>query len=157
MIRLSRLADYGVVLVSEVARSHPLSRSAHSVARATGVPLPTVSKLLSTLAVAGVLAAERGAKGGYSLAARPESITVADIVSAIDGPIALTQCIERGPGNCDLETVCPSRTGFHIINDAVRKAFETVSLADLLMPAPMTTNVGRAAGGGKDERVRVEA
>src|SRR5512144_1742152 len=107
MIRLSRLADYGVVLMTHIASAQPVSHSAQSAARATAIPLPTASKLLSALAGAGVLAAVRGVKGGYRLARRPEEISIADIVGAIDGPIALTQCIERGPGHCELEACAP--------------------------------------------------
>ena len=153
MIRLSRLADYGVVLMTHIACSQPVSHSAQSVARATAIPLPTASKLLSALAGAGVLAAVRGARGGYRLARRPEQISVAEIVGAIDGPIALTQCIEHGPGYCELEGLCPSRTGWHVINRAVRKAFEEVSLADLLTPAPMSADVAYAPEAGERERM----
>jgi FeS assembly SUF system regulator len=141
MIRLSRLADYGVVMMTHIASSQAAPHSAQAVAQATGIPLPTASKLLSALAGAGVLSAVRGARGGYGLARRPEQISVAEIVGAIDGPIALTQCIERGPGYCELEGLCPSRTGWHVINLAVRKAFEVVSLADLLSPAPMAVEL----------------
>lgn len=148
MIRLSRLADYGVVLMTRIACSQPVSHSAQSVARATAIPLPTASKLLSALASAGVLAAVRGPGGGYKLARLAEQISIAEIISAIDGPIALTQCIERGPGYCELEGLCPSRTGWHVINRAVRQAFEEVSLADLLTPAPMSEDVGYASGPG---------
>lgn len=153
MIRLSRLADYSVVLMTHIACSPPMSHSAQSVARATAIPLPTASKLLSSLAGAGVLAATRGARGGYRLARRPEQISVAEIVGTIDGPIALTQCIEHGPGYCELEGLCPSRTGWQVINRAVRKAFEEVSLADLVSSAPMSADVAYAPEAGEHDPV----
>jgi FeS assembly SUF system regulator len=156
MIRLSRLADYGVVLMSHIAFSQPTSHNAQAVARATAIPLPTTSKLLSTLAGAGVLAAVRGTKGGYKLARRPEQISLADIISAIDGPIALTQCIEHGPGHCELEGSCRSRTGWHTINRAVRKAMENVSLADLLTPPLMPAEVECVPDSGDRERPAVD-
>ena len=137
MIRLSRLADYGVVLMTYIACSPAAPHSAHALAQATGIPLPTASKLLSALARAGIVAAVRGARGGFKLARRSEQITVADIIGAIDGPISLTQCIERGPGHCELEALCPSRTGWQVLNRSVRRAFEDVSLAHLLTPALM--------------------
>ncbi len=156
MIRLSRLADYGVVLMTHIACSRPALHTAQAVARATTIPLPTTSMLLSALAGAGILAAMRGPGGGYRLARRPEQISIAEIVGAIDGPIALTQCIERGPGSCELEGLCPSRTGWHVINRAVRKAFEEVSLADLLTAAPMPAEVAYVAEDGERERMPVE-
>jgi len=136
VIRLSRLADYGVVLACQMAANADRCHNAFDLAAATGLPAPTVSKLLAALARAGVLMSQRGAKGGYRLARAPEAITAADIVSAVDGPIALTVCIEHGAGACDVESLCPTRSGWHRINDAVRDAMKSVSLADLAFPVP---------------------
>lgn len=152
MIRLSRLADYGVVLMTRIAASGQRVHSANNLSADLGLPLPTVSKLLSAFARSGLLVATRGAKGGYRLACDPHRVSVASIVTAVDGPIALTQCIERGPGSCEVEGFCPSRRGWVIINDAVRGAFEQVSLADLMpapaiaRPVPVTGPVHTAAG-----------
>ena len=137
MIRLSRLADYGVVLACQMAGNPDRCYNAFDLAAATGLPAPTVSKLLAALARSGVLASQRGAKGGYRLARAPEAITAADIVSAVDGPIALTVCIEHGAGACDVESLCPTRSGWRRINDAVRHAMNSVSLADLAFPVPV--------------------
>ena len=136
MIRLSRLADYGVVLACQMAVKADCCHNAFDLAAATGLPAPTVSKLLAALARAGVLVSQRGAKGGYRLARPPGAITAADIVSAVDGPIALTVCIEHGAGACDVESLCPSRSGWRRINDAVRNAMKSVSLAELAFPVP---------------------
>jgi len=136
MIRLSRLADYGVVLACQMAVKADRCHNAFDLAAATGLPAPTVSKLLAALARAGVLVSQRGAKGGYRLARTPEAITAADIVSAVDGPIALTVCIEHGAGACDVESLCPTRSGWRRINDAVRNAMKSVSLAELAFPVP---------------------
>jgi Rrf2 family protein len=87
------------------------------------------------MARAGVLVSHRGAKGGYRLARPPESITAADIVCAVDGPIALTLCIEHGAGACDVESLCPTRRGWRRINDAVRLAMQSVSLSELAFPS----------------------
>lgn len=135
MIRLSRLADYGVVLMTQMAGDRDTVHTAQTMADATGLPLPTVSKLLSSLGRAEILVATRGARGGYKLARDASQITIGDIISAVDGPIAITQCIERGPGHCDVEQVCRTRAGFWVINDAVRRAFASVSLTDLIEPA----------------------
>jgi Rrf2 family protein len=109
--------------------------NAFDLAATTGLPAPTVSKLLAAMARAGVLVSHRGAKGGYRLARPPESITAADIVCAVDGPIALTLCIEHGAGACDVESLCPTRRGWRRINDAVRLAMQSVSLSELAFPS----------------------
>ena len=134
MIRLSRLADYGVALMTQVALAGTRVHSAQELAAATGVPLPTVSKLLAALARAGLLVASRGARGGYRLARPADAIPVGAIVSAVDGPIALTQCIEHGPGTCGVEVLCPTQHGWKAINEGVRRAFDAVSLAELVWP-----------------------
>jgi FeS assembly SUF system regulator len=136
VIRLSRLADYGVVLACHMAVKADRCHNAFDLAAATGLPAPTVSKLLAALARAGVLVSQRGAKGGYRLARAPEAISAADIVSAVDGPIALTVCIEHGAGACDVESLCPTRSGWRRINDAVRDAMKSVSLAELAFSVP---------------------
>lgn len=135
MVKLSRLADYGVVLMSQMAFGSDTVHNAQAVAAGTQLPLPTVSKLLSSLARAGLLVGIRGVKGGFKLARRPEHITIGEIVTAVDGPVALTHCIEHGPGACGVEVFCPTRVGWHLLNDAVRQAFDSVTLADLLTPA----------------------
>lgn len=142
VVRLSRLADYGVILMSEMVWARGDVHNAQAMADATGLPLPTVSKLLSMLAKAGLLEAIRGVKGGFRLARMPSRISMADIIGAVDGPVALTQCIERGPGACDVESFCPTRRGWGAVNDAVRGALEGVSLADFAEPgAPWETGI----------------
>src|SRR5215831_15995615 len=93
MIRITRLTDYGIVLLTHFAR-HPerLTRNAPELAAAAHLPLPTVSKILKILAREGLLVPHRGAKGGFSLAKPATDITVAEIISALEGPIALTEC-----------------------------------------------------------------
>lgn len=134
MLRLSRLADYGVVLMSQMAASRQDLHNAQTMADATQLPLPTVSKVLSVLARAGLLTTMRGAKGGFRLARSARQITVAEIISALDGPVALTQCIERGPGTCEVEGICSTRRGWQTINAAVQRALDGVSLAELVEP-----------------------
>jgi FeS assembly SUF system regulator len=137
MIRLSRLADYGVVLACHMAAQSDRCHNAFDLAATTGLPAPTVSKLLAALARAGLLVSHRGAKGGYRLARPASDVTAADIVSAVDGPIALTICIEQGDGACDVESLCPTRRGWRRINDAVRQALGSVTLAELAFPLPV--------------------
>jgi FeS assembly SUF system regulator len=137
MIRVSRLADYGVVLACHIAGHHGQCHNAYDLAETTGLPAPTVSKLLAALAKAGILTSIRGAKGGYRLARRPEQITAADIVTAVDGPIALTICLEQGDGVCDVESLCPTRRGWHRLNEAIRAALASVPLSELARGLPM--------------------
>src|SRR5262245_54653746 len=121
MIRVSRLADYGVVLACHIAGHPGHCHNAYDLAEVTGLPAPTVSKLLAALAKTGILTSIRGAKGGYRLARDPGQITAADIVTAVDGPIALTICLEEGNGGvCDVESLCPTRHGWHRLNEAIR-------------------------------------
>jgi FeS assembly SUF system regulator len=132
MIKLSRLADYAVVLLTQMGSEAKGVHNALDLAACTGLPIPTVSKVLANLARKSVLASVRGAKGGYRLAAAPERITVARIIAAIDGPIALTQCVDTTTEDCTVETLCPSRAGWHKINEAVERALSEVTLADLM-------------------------
>jgi FeS assembly SUF system regulator len=137
MIRLSRLADYGLVLMGRMALAPTTVHTAMGLAEETQLPIPTVSKLLVRLTQGNLLISHRGAKGGYELARAPSEITVADIVVAVDGPIALTQCLEHGADPCGVEPICPTRRGWNRLNDAVRRALAEVSLAELAQPLPL--------------------
>jgi FeS assembly SUF system regulator len=138
LIRLTNLADYAVVVMTAAARE-PLARlSATRVAEATGIPAPTVAKLMGTLARAGLLTASRGVAGGFSLALAPAAISVAAIVEAVDGPIALTNCLSGDASDCTIEGHCGVRGHWGPINRAVRDALAAVSLAQLVLaPAPL--------------------
>jgi FeS assembly SUF system regulator len=137
MIRLSRLADYGLVLMGRMAAKPVTVHTAVGLSEETQLPMPTVAKLLVRLTQGGLLLSHRGARGGYQLARPPAEISVGDIVVAVDGPIALTQCLEHGAGPCDVEPICPTRRGWNRLNDAVKRAFSEVSLAELAQPVPM--------------------
>jgi FeS assembly SUF system regulator len=137
MIRLSRLADYGLVLMGRMALQPTTVHTAVGLAEETQLPIPTVAKLLVRLTQGNLLISHRGAKGGYQLARSPSAITVADIVVAVDGPIALTQCLEHGAQPCDVEPICPTRRGWNRLNDAVKRALTEVSLAELSQPIPL--------------------
>ena len=134
MIRLSRLSDYGIVLMAHLAgldRDDP--HAAREIAGAAGLPLPVASKLLKALAREGLLVSHRGAKGGYTLARRPEEISTAQMITALEGPIGLTECTVH-PGECAQESSCHVREPWQRINDVVRTALSEVSLADLAQP-----------------------
>ena len=137
MIKLSRMADYGVVLMVQLARAGARRTTAGELARAAVLPAPTVSKLLKQLAAAKLLASRRGADGGYRLARDSADISVADIVAALEGPIALTECMTADGAICEIEALCPTRTNWRRINDALVEALEGVSLEEMARPAPL--------------------
>ena len=139
MIRLQKLTDYGLVLMTCVARQHEQSlHTARDLAEQSQLPLPTVSKLLKQLLQGGLLVSHRGIKGGYSLAKAPDAISVAEIVAALEGPIALTECGTDDSGACDLERCCPIKSNQRIISRVVRGALEKVMLSDLIHPLQLT-------------------
>jgi FeS assembly SUF system regulator len=134
MIRLSRITDYGIVLLVELARSpEGEARNARHLAAAAELPAPIVSKVLKTLAREGLLASQRGSKGGYSLARDATEITVPDMVTALEGPISLTECATH-PGACLQESNCRVREPWQRINAVVHSALEKITLADLARP-----------------------
>jgi FeS assembly SUF system regulator len=125
--------------------------SARELAERVDLPVPVVSKVLKTLTRAGILESHRGSKGGYSLVRRAELLTVAEMITALDGPLALTQC-SASPSVCDLEDTCAIRNPWQVINQVVHHALASVTLADLTNPdfaaqhAPLAT-LGFALGG----------
>lgn len=135
MIRLTNLADYAVVVMTAAAREPDARLSAARVSESTSIPLPTVAKLMGTLARGGLLVASRGVAGGFTLARAPATISVAAIVEAVDGPIALTACVSGEADDCAIEGRCGVRGHWGPINRAVRAALDAVTLADLLQPA----------------------
>ncbi|HEY6765565.1 MAG TPA: SUF system Fe-S cluster assembly regulator [Candidatus Sulfotelmatobacter sp.] len=134
MIRLGKLTDYGVVLMTFMARDgSAVLRTSRDLAVESKLPLPTVSKVLKKLLENGLLTSHRGIKGGYSLAKKADQISVADIVVAIEGPIALTECSDLDR-SCEVEHSCPIKNNQRIVSDVVRGALEKVTISDLLHP-----------------------
>jgi FeS assembly SUF system regulator len=134
VIRLSNLADYAVVVMTAAAKCNDPRLSAAAVAAHTGISAPTVAKLMGTLARAGLLVSTRGVAGGFHLARAASAISVAAIVEAVDGPIALTNCQHGEVSSCALTGSCAVRPHWGAINGAVRDALTAVTLADLLQP-----------------------
>ena len=131
-MRLSSLADYAVVMMSAAARHCGQSRiNAATLAHETGIPLPTVQKLVSRLSAAGLLRSVRGAGGGFKLARPAAAVTLADIIEAIEGPIAMTACCDTGKHDCGLEGSCSVQPHWGRVNNAVRGALAGVSLTSL--------------------------
>lgn len=132
MLKLSRMIDYGVVVLSQMAHRRDNLTTAPELAEATGLPAPMVSKVLKSLARSDLVVSHRGVHGGYSLSRGPDEISVAAIVEALEGPVALTACVEASDAHCRVESLCPIRGGWEKVNDAIRGALEAVSLSDLI-------------------------
>ena len=130
MLRISKLTDYGTLILAQLPVSGGGLASAGEVAGRTHLTQPTVSKLLKTMTRAGLVVSTRGAQGGYALARPASDITAAQIIDALDGPVAITEC-SSADGNCNLESVCRVGHAWQKINVGIRKALAQVSLADL--------------------------
>ncbi len=154
MIKLSRMADYGVVLMTQLARDDGELMTAADLSASCALPLPTVSKLLKQLAQEGLLESHRGTKGGYALAHAAADISMADIIGAVEGPIALTDCIEADGTICEIEALCPTRTNWRRINDVLTEALDGVSLTEMALPTIdfMTLFPVRETANGMNER-----
>ena len=133
MFRLSKLTDYAVVVLVRLAELDGVQTSP-GVAQATGVPEPTVAKVLKSLAASGLVVSQRGARGGYRLMRPLAAIAVADVITAIDGPIAMTACVEGSGSSCEASCSCPVRGRWDAVNDAVRDALSGITLADMAPP-----------------------
>jgi FeS assembly SUF system regulator len=139
MLRMSKLTDYGTLVLSQLASSGSAPASAVVVAGQTRISLPTVSKLLKALTRSGLVVSTRGAHGGYALARPAEQITAAEIIDALEGPVAITEC-SANSGSCDLESHCRVGRAWQRINFSIREALGRVTLADLQRrPQPMAT------------------
>lgn len=138
MLRMTKQADYGFVLLSRLAADPERVVNAPDLAAETRLPVPTVSKILKLLAKGGVLRSSRGVHGGYSLVRGPERISAAELLTALEGPVALTVCIDGTPGECDHETYCQVRGHWQRINQALEEALGRITLAEL--------SGGRSAG-----------
>lgn len=133
VIRVTRLADYAILILACFSANRESSFTARDIADRACLPVPVASKVLKLLARAGLLASRRGIKGGYELARSPKKMNVAEIIRAVEGPIALTECTSI-TGSCHLENGCPVRTNWRVINDAIHSALESVTLAEMTGP-----------------------
>ncbi len=130
MLRMSRLTDYGTVVLAHLASNESTCVSAAEVAEASGLALPTVSKLLKSLAKAELVHSTRGAHGGYRLARQPQQISAAEVIDALEGPVSITEC-SASNSHCDYEHHCNVGNAWKRVNIAIRRALDDISLADL--------------------------
>ena len=134
MLRLSKMTDYAVVVMGRLASRPDERQTAAQVAAATGLTSATVGQALKALGTSGLVTATRGAHGGYTLARSPDEISVVEIVTALDGPVAITACIEGSDDPCAVESICLLKSGWDAVNDAIETALSNVTLADMLAP-----------------------
>ncbi|MFZ5746459.1 MAG: SUF system Fe-S cluster assembly regulator [Pseudomonadota bacterium] len=132
-MRLSSLADYAVVMMSAAARhcGGACRLNATVLSEETGLPLPTVQKLVSKLSAAGLIESARGTGGGFRLSRPPAAISLADIIEAVEGPIAMTACVDAARHDCAIEDNCRVKPHWNLVNGAVRDTLAAVSLAAL--------------------------
>ena len=160
MIRMTKLTDYGFILLTLLSyqQDGPAAamHNARDLSRSTHLPLPMVSKILKALARGGILASHRGVKGGYNLARAPDQIKVSEIIGALEGPIAITECVtEAHVSSCTLELLCPIRVNWQRINRAVRDALDGITLEEMtrpLMPRP-ARRTGRENGQARERAI----
>ncbi len=144
MLRLSKLTDYAVVVLVRLSGMEGMQTSP-GIAAATGIPEPTVAKVLKTLAAGDLVSSQRGARGGYRLNRELSAIPIADVIAAVDGPIALTACVDGSTSECESRGLCPMRGRWDPVNDAIHSALSRITLADmqaaplpaLRMPSPV--------------------
>jgi len=130
MLRMSKLTDYATVVLGHLARTEGRMQTAADVASQTGLGAPTVSKLLNSLTRSGLVTSFRGAQGGYRLARGAEDISAAEVIDALEGPVAITEC-STAEGSCDLEPTCRVGSAWQRINAAIRLSLQDISLAEL--------------------------
>jgi len=134
VIRLSKLTDYAVVMLSHMAARETEVYTTARLEQRSAVPEPTAAKILKLLVRGSILVSQRGSNGGYELARPAAEITVAEIIVALDGPIALAACVEGSGDHCGVEQLCSMRGNWNRVNRAIRDALEDITLADMAMP-----------------------
>lgn len=139
VLRISKMTDYAIMVMVELHASRAEVLSAHTLADRSHLELPTVSKVLKLLVKTGLVDSYRGTNGGYSLERNAQDISVAEIIAAIEGPIAMTECsVEEGL--CAQEAICSLRGNWQRISVAVAEAMEGVSLAEMAQPVKPTAS-----------------
>ena len=149
MIRMTRLTDYGIMLLTLFARDakHPM-KSARDLSQQAKLPLPTVSKILKLLAKHGLLVAHRGVRGGFTLSRTPDRITMAEVIGALEGPIGMTDCCAP-PSDCGIEKSCIVKSNWMKINRVVLEALDRITLAEMTHPIRLESAPVEWRGGSR--------
>ncbi len=133
MLRITRLSDYAVAILGQLARSVSPVRTAKDIAAGTGLPVPVVSKILKSLTRSSLVVSHRGVQGGYRLSREPSEVSVADVIEAVEGPVALTECGENTDA-CEFVGNCSVQANWLRINQVVRRALANISVEDMILP-----------------------
>lgn len=150
MIKLGKLTDYAVAVAVQLSREGDTPRSASHIAEKTGLPEPTVAKVLKKLSQEKVVDSARGAAGGYRLSQAASAVTIRHIIEAMDGPIAITTCVDESETSCTSGVSCPARGKWGPVNEAIKAALSAVTIADMAAQsacaiAPLIAKRGMAA------------
>ena len=140
MLKISKLTDYGTLVLGTMAASPGTQFSASELSQTSGLATTTVSKILKLLTRGDILVSQRGAHGGYQLARDSKTITALEIIRALEGPIALTEC-STDHNDCEIAAACKMQSKWQIINLAIRRALSELSLADLSKPVQHNMNI----------------
>jgi FeS assembly SUF system regulator len=133
MIKIGKLTDYAVVLMGKLSKEGDgVSRSAHYLSEKTGVPEPTVAKIMKMLAQENLVASVRGAAGGYKLSKAPDQISIAEIIAAMEGPIAIVSCVSGDEGDCMIAASCPMKGNWDKVNQSIKSALDEVKLTEMM-------------------------
>ena len=133
MIKLSKLTDYAVVVLGQMAKNaDERPQTASDLSQKTGLSVPTVAKVLKLLAKGGLITSSRGMNGGYQLIKMPSHITMASIITALEGPVLLTACVEGRDECCSHSAICSMKGRWNPVNAAMQRALEDVSLAEMI-------------------------
>ena len=132
MFKLGRLTDYAVVVLIDIYTHSEKSHNATRISARTGIALPTVQKILKILSAGDILTSQRGVQGGYQLSQSPNDISIASILTVMEGPIALTACVEGGDGDCRVENICTVKGRWDKVNEAVEKSLNNVKLSHMV-------------------------
>ena len=127
MIRISRMADYALLVVFKMRGFEELI-TLHRLCELTNLPLPTIRKLMRALTHSNLVKSVRGPHGGYKLSNRPDQTSIAEVIEAIDGPIALTECAKLDGGNCQIAGTCELKENWNIVNRLISNALHNVTL-----------------------------
>ena len=135
MFKISKMTDYGVVVMAQLAQASDAVVTAPDIANAAGLPAPTVAKILKRMGRSGLVTSTRGIHGGYALSRPAEEISVADIIAALEGPLAVTACVDGATGEvCTVESLCLIRGCWDRVNAAVNRTLKSMSLAEIAAP-----------------------
>lgn len=153
MLRITKQTDYGIVLLTHMAAEPERRVNAPELAHETTLPQPMVAKILKLLARARILESHRGVNGGYSLSERPEELSVAEVITALEGQISITECTDDTPGLCPQEQICRVRSNWNRINLAIQEALDGISLAEMTgaLQVPRATELVQL-GEGRESR-----